>query len=136
MFTAKINRKDYINGVMRVFVDFTNGTDTYTENCIPQDEAGLKYWVKSRLATFNAGEVIETSYTDGATVDVSEPVVPPYVPTQAELDEQEWLADYTKWVKIKTTLIDTGILTGQETQLVNLKTKVQTNFKPVFLTKI
>lgn len=136
MYTAKVTRKDYINGAIRVFVEFTNGTDTITENCIPQNEDGLRFWIKSRLETFNAAAVIDSTYTDGATVDVSDPVVPPVVPTQAELDEQAWVADYTKWVKIKTTMIDTGILTGSETPLVNLLNKVKTNFKPAYLTKL
>lgn len=136
MYTAKINRKDYVAGVLRVFVDFTNGTDTYTEHCIPQDENGLKFWVKSRLATYNAGAVIDTGYVDGSTIDVSDPVVTPPVLTQAEIDQQEWLKDYAKWVKVKTTLIDTGVLTGSETQVVALKNKVTTNFKPAYLASI
>lgn len=131
MYTAKINRKDYVNGVVRVFVDFTNGTDTYTESCIPQDEAGLKFWVKSRLAAFNVGEVVETKYADGADVDVSDPVVTP--PTQAEQDRIDWFRNYKKWVIVKTTLIDTGIFTGNEAPAVALKNKVQTDFKPEYL---
>lgn len=133
MFTAKINRKDYVNGVVRVFVDFTNGTDVYTESCIPQDENGLKFWVKSRLDAFNTGSVIETKYTDGATIDPVDPVVPPPTPTQAEIDRDQWLADYKKWLKVKTTLIDTGVLTGSEAPVIALKTKVQTNFKAAYL---
>lgn len=133
MYTAKINRKDYVDGVVRVFVDFTNGTDTYTESCIPQDENGFKYWVKSRLTAFNTAPVIETNYTDGSTVDVSEPVVVPPTLTQAEIDRNEWFKDYEKWVKIKSTLIDTGILTGNEAPLVTLKGRVTTNFKAAYI---
>lgn len=136
MFTAKINRKDYVNGVVRVFVDFTNGTDTYTESCIPQDEAGLKFWVKSRLAAFNVGEVVEANYVDGADIDVSDPVVTPPTPTQAELDRAEWLKDYARWVRVKTTLIDTGIFTGNEAPAVALKNKVSSNFVPDYLNYI
>lgn len=133
MYTAKINRKDYVNGVVRVFVDFTNGTDVYTEACIPQDEDGLKFWVKSRLAAFNVGEVVETNYTDGADIDVSDPVVTPPTPTQAELDRDEWLKDYRKYTKVKTTLVDTGILTGNEAWFVTLRNKVTTNLLPAYL---
>lgn len=136
MYTAKINRKDYVAGVLRVFVDFTDGVTTISENCIPQNEDGLKFWIKSRLETFNSASTIESTYADGADVDVSDPVVTPPVLTQAEIDQQEWLKDYAKWVKVKTTLIDTGVLTGSETQVVALKNKVTTNFKPAYLASI
>ena len=106
---------------------------TFTESCKPQDEDGLLYWIKSRLETFDAGEVIASTYADGADVDVSNPVVVPPVPTQAELDKVEWFKNYNKWVKVKTTLIDTGILVGNETKVTALKTKVQTDFTPVYL---
>lgn len=133
MYTAKINRKDYVAGVLRVFVDFTNGTDTYTESCIPQDENGLKFWVKSRLATYNAGAVIDTGYVDGSTIDVSDPVVTPPTPTQEEIGRDTWIRNYRKWVKVKETLVDTGVLTGSEPQLVTLKNKVTNDLLPAYL---
>lgn len=136
MYTAKINRKDYVDGVVRVFVDFTNGTDTYTEACIPQNEDGLKFWVKSRLETLNSAEVIEATYTDGSAVDVSEPEVVVPVLTAQEIAKNEWFILYNKWVKIKTTLIDTGVLTGNEAKVLALQNKVKADFIPSYLDSI
>lgn len=136
MYTAKINRKDYIDGVVRVFVDFTEGEKTYTEACIPQDENGLKFWVKSRLATYNTGPVIESVYVDGAVVDVSEPVVVPPIPTAQEIAKEEWFKNYKKWIKVKTTLIDTGVLTGNETKVLALQNKVRTDFLLAYIDSI
>ena len=133
MFTAKVISKEQVGGTIRFSVEFTDGTKTVMEQSVPQDEVGFKYWVKSRLDTFNSAPILDAKYVEGSTVDVSEAVVTPPAPTQAEIDRNTWLKNYAKWVKVKTTLIDTGILTGNETQLVTLKGKVQTDFKPAYL---
>jgi len=59
-----------------------------------------------------------------------EPTVVP--PTQAELDQQQFLKDYTRWLLVKRA-IDVGILTGSETSVVNLLNKVKAEFKPAYL---
>lgn len=133
MYTAKIQRKDYVNGAIRVFVEFTNGTETVVENCIPQNEDGLKFWIKSRLETFNSAPTIESKYADGADVDVSDPVVVPHVPTAGELARAEWLKRYFKYVKVKTTLVDTGVLPADNAQVTTLRTWLTSNVKPEYL---
>lgn len=133
MYTAKIINKEQVNGALKVTVEFSDGTTTVTESCIPQDFDGLKFWVKSRLATFNSGKEIDSTFNINDPIDVSDPVVTPPTPTQAEIARDEWLANYRKWVKVKTTLIDTGVLTGNETPVQNLKNKVTTNLKPEYL---
>lgn len=136
MYTATIKNKEIVNGAIKVTVDFSDGTTTVTETCIPQDKNGFTHWVKSRLATFNGAQEIDADYALDAAVDVSDPVVEPPAPTQAEIDRDAWLADYRRWVRVKTTLIDTGIFTGNETPAVNLKNKVTTGFKPDYLNYI
>jgi len=133
MFTAKIQSKEIINGAIRVYVEFADDKTSIVESCIPQDENGLKFWIKSRLTTFNSAETIDTKYSVDATVDVSEPVVVTPTPTAAEIARDAWLANYRTWIKVKTTLIDTGILTGNETKLVNLKNKVTSDFLPAYI---
>lgn len=136
MYTATIKNKELINGVLKVTVEFSDGVTTVSETCIPQDFDGLKYWVKSRLATFNSAKEIDATYATDTELDVTDPVVTPPTPTQAELDRAEWLKDYGRWVRVKTTLIDTGIFTGNEAPAVALKTKVSTNFKADYLNYI
>lgn len=133
MYTAKVIRKDVVPQGTRVFVDFIDGATVLSESCIPQNVDGLKFWIKSRLETLNSAPEIESAFPDGVDADVSDPVVTPPTPTQAELDEAQWLKDYRTWVKVKTTLIDTGVLTGSETKVVQLKTKVTTDFLPAYL---
>jgi hypothetical protein len=133
MYTATITNKEFINGALRVTVEFSDGVTTVTESCIPQDYDGLKFWVKSRLATFNSAKEIDTDLAINDPVDVADPT--PVVPvlTQDEIDQNDWLQDYKRWVKVKTTLIDTGVLTGNETQVQALRTRVQTNFKATYI---
>lgn len=133
MYTAKVLNKEFVNGALKVTVEFTDGTTTVTESCIPQDFNGFKFWVKSRLATFNGGKEVDATFNIDDVVDVTDPIITPEPPTQAELDQQEWLSDYDKWVKVKTTLIDTNVLTGNEPQVQTLLNKVKTNLKPEYL---
>lgn len=136
MYTAKIINKEQVNGALKVTVEFSDGVTSVHESCIPQDFDGLKFWVKSRLATFNGAKEIDSTFAVDDTIDVTDPVVTPPTPTQAEIDRTEWLKDYAKWVRVKTTLIDTGIFTGSETPAVNLKNKVKNGFKADYLNYI
>lgn len=133
MYTAKIANKEMINGVVKVYVDFTDGVKTVQETCIPQDEDGFKFWVKSRLATFNSAETINATYAKDSVIDVSDTVVTPPQPTAQEIARAEWFANYTKWLKVKSTLIDTGVLTGNETKAITLLNKVKADFLPAYL---
>lgn len=136
MYIATIQDKSFVSGILRVSVTFSNGVDSFVESCVPQDEGGLKFWIKSRLTQLNATSVIDATFPNGQVVDVSDPIVVPVVLTAAEIAEQKWLRRYNKWVKIKTTLIDTGILTGNEPKVANLKATVQADYIPAYLDSI
>lgn len=130
MWTAKIIEKDLVNGVIKVTVLFTNGNDKVTETCIPQDKNGFLFWVKSRLATFNSSESINTEYSVNSIIDVTEPA--PEAPTATELAQQAWFSDYMKLQGVQK-LIDLGVLTGNETPVINLRNKVKTRFLPAYI---
>lgn len=131
MYTAKIHNKSFDAGVLRVQVEFTDGVNSIIESCVPQDENGLKYWVRGRLNQLNFSDEADTKFPNGSTVDFTTPPIPD--PTPEEIARDKWLKKYTKWVKIKTTLIDTGVLTGNESDLVTLKGKVQSDFLPDYI---
>lgn len=130
MWTAKVIEKDLVNGVIKVTVLFTNGNDQVTETCIPQDKNGFLFWVKSRLATFNSSESINTEYSVNSIIDVTEPA--PEAPTATELKQQAWFSDYMKLQGVQK-LIDLGVLTGNETPVINLRNKVKTGFLPAYI---
>lgn len=131
MYTAKIHDKSFDAGVLRVQVEFTDGTTSLFESCIPQDEGGLKYWIKGRLDQLNFASTSDVKYAVGSTVDLSE--TPVIQKTQAEINRDNWVLLYQRWLRVKTGLIDTGILTGNEAKVVALKAKVQSDFLPAYV---
>lgn len=131
MYTAKIHDKSFDAGVLRVQVEFTNGTESLFESCVPQDEGGLKYWIKGRLDQLNFATTSDVKYAVGSTVDLSE--TPVVQKTQAEINRDNWVLLYQRWLRVKTGLIDTGILTGNEAKVVALKAKVQSDFLPAYV---
>lgn len=130
MWTATVKSKQFINGAISVTVDFSNGTETVTESCIPQDKDGFTHWVKSRLATFNGGEAINSEFAVNTPVEFVEPT--PVVPTAEEAARQTWFEDYYKLQQVQK-LIDLSVLTGSETPVVNLRNKVKNNFLPAYI---
>jgi hypothetical protein len=133
MWTATVKSKELVGGALNVTVDFTDGTRTVTESCIPQDKAGFEFWVKSRLATFNGGVAIDAEYAVDAPVVIAEPVVVP--PTQAELDYAEWFNDFNRLVRVQK-LIELGIIQASNAKVVALKNKVTTNLKAEYIDSI
>lgn len=110
MFTHTFNREEKTAQGTRYYFDFTNGTDTYTDACIPQDANGLKFWIKSRLEQYNTETQLKTELVVGNGIDLTDPVVVPPVLTPAEIAQNTWLTKYHQWVRIKTTVVDTGIV--------------------------
>ena len=133
MFTQKFNRKENTEQGVRYYFDFSNGAKTYTDACVRQDLNGLKFWIKGQLAKYNTEELLDTELVQGVAVDVSDTVVTPPVLTQEEIARNAWLEKYSKWVRIKTTMIDTGVLTGNETQVQNFLSDVKAGFKPAYI---
>ena len=134
MYTAKIVNKETVPQGLKITVDFSDGTNTITEWSIPQDEDGFKYWVKSRLESLNSIITLNTGYAVNSTVDVSDPVPPAL--TQAQIDEKTWFTDYARWIRIKTTLVDTGVVDINNAKVQALLSKVKTNLKPEYVDKI
>ena len=133
MFTAKIKEKNTDAGVIKIYVDFTDGTKTITEWCIPQNEDGFKHWVKSRLEAFNSSISLEEKLAVDATVDVTEKEVAPPVLTQAEIDRNTWLTKYAQWVRIKTTVVDTGIVPISNAKVTAMLADLKTTLKAEYI---
>jgi hypothetical protein len=127
MYTATIKNKTIADGLISVEVEFTDGTTTVAETVKPASFDNLKSWVSNRLSALDSAKEIDATHTIGETI------VTTNTPTQAELDREAWLKDYYRWIKVKTTLIDTQILIGNEAAVVALQTKVKNGFKAGYL---
>lgn len=110
MFTAKVQRKEDALAGLDVYVDFyKDGVFDHTENMIPQDKAGFTHWLQSRLSSLNTGDSLKTELTPDLDITEYGKVTPPVL-TQAEIDRNTWLEKYYRWVRVKTTVVDTGIV--------------------------
>ena len=132
MYTATLTDKKIVDGKIVATVSYTNGADTLVETISFIDVETFKRAGKSKIDALNATATAVTNLSLG-TIDTT-PTQPTL--TQAQIDEQAWMNQYAKWVRIKTTLIDTGILTGSETALVNLLNQVKTGFKASYVNDI
>lgn len=132
MYTATLTDKKIVDGKIVATVSYTNGADTLVETISFIDVETFKRAVKSKVDALNTTATAVNNLSLGA-IDTTP--TPPTL-TQAQIDEQTWMNQYTKWVRIKTTLIDTGILTGNETALVNLLNQVKTGFKAAYVNDI
>jgi hypothetical protein len=133
MWTATITGKTFKGGVLIVNCEFSNETSTVSKSFdgVTNLES-LKSVVRSHL------DILTNLETFSGTLPIGLFDSTATVPTvsQTEVDRNDWLKDYYKWVMVKKNLIDTGILTGNETAVVNLKTKVQSGFKASYLDSI
>ena len=133
MWTPNLRQIERVNGNVKLVVDFTNGTEKATQEYTLSSPQPLKYLVKPMIDNLNALDTFQGSLNVGS-IDITPDTVTPK--TQAEKDLEQFLKDYSLWVKVKNNLIDTGILTGNEAQVVALKSKVQSEFKPAYINEL
>ena len=136
MYQAIVKGKALNEGRITINVEFTDGTNSTIETCIPQDADAFKAWVKERLRFYNASAILDTELQENATIGTSDPIVVEPVIPPAVIARNNWIDLYNKWVKVKTTLVDTGVLAGTETALVNLRNKVKNDFLPDYINHI
>ncbi len=132
MFTHKIISKEFENGVLVLGVEFTDGVKVITEGVKPQDEAGFRYWLKSRLASLNSLSDLE-QVTVNTTVDLNEPDTR----TQAEKDKALWFAKYGELERLEE-IASKNFLTGPRltvltNKIATVKSFLDTNAKTEYL---
>ena len=132
MYTAQLTEKKLVDGKIVATVSYSDGADTLVETISFVDVETFKRAVKAKVDTLNATSSTISTLPIGS-IDTT-PATP--VLTQAEIDEKTWMSQYSKWVRIKTTLIDTGILTGNEAPLVSLLNQVKSGFKASYVNDI
>jgi len=130
MWTAKVTNKEQTAQGYAVDVEFTDGTTTQTERCIPQDLNGFKHWVKGRLQSFNCEVDIDANYDVNSEVTFTEPEL-----TQDEIDFRTWMRDFAR-LKTVQELIDLGIVANDNAKVVALRDKLTTNIKADYIDRI
>ena len=127
MYTAKLKNRLIESGVIRWVVEFTNGTDVWSESFNVPKYALLENKISKRLEELN--------FADAFTIDADIPYTnsAPAEKTQAEIDANIWFKDWANF-KQATELVNLGIVSASLPAYVSLKTKVTNNFKPVYVT--
>lgn len=109
MFTHKVISKDIDSHGLVLGIEFTDGVKKFTESVRPQDENGLKYFLKQRLASLNSLNQLDAIKV-GDVIDLSE--TPTYVdPETAKLQEYE--AKKIELIRVKQE-VELGLATQEE----------------------
>lgn len=133
MFTAKIINKEVVKDRLVLGVEFTNGTKTVVENVTPQDEVAFKRWVQSRNEALESLVVLDKNFKVNDEVDpaISEPEL-----SQAEKDKQIWIRKVSRIDNIQRSLVDTGVFTGLEQPIVDLRDDIKATYKPAYINEL
>jgi hypothetical protein len=130
MFTATIKNKEDDGGAVKFFVEFTDGEKTVTEWCIPQNEEGFNYWVQSRLEVFNSCKDLSSKLEKGTEITIVNQIEnTPTVFSKEEQEKNDWFVDYAKFTRIKTNLVDNGILSESDESFLELSERVKKGYK-------
>jgi acyl carrier protein phosphodiesterase len=133
MYTAKITQKiqDPSTRVWIVDVEFSNGEDTFIESIRPQDRAGFDHWLNSRLQSLNSLKDFVAEDNVNKVIEKVEPTVVEL--TQKEIDRNTWLEKYRKWVRIKQTVVDTGIVPATNPKIVAMLEDLKATLKAEYI---
>lgn len=124
MYTATLKDRLIEGGKIRWVVEFTNGTDVFSESFNLNTYSDVEKRVSSRLSELN---FVDT-FTIGGTIEQIEVVTP----TKVETDKEVWMKDYQILQKVNE-LINNGIDISTFDEVIALKNKVAANFKPEYI---
>lgn len=132
MYTAKIVGKTEELGRLVIDVEFTDGTKTLVERISPDTKEQFNSWVAGRLYSLNSVAELKTETSVNDVLDPSA-VTPP---SAEELAFTTWKRKLGRLHAIKTMLIDTGVLTGNEPKVVALRDDLKATLLPAYIDQL
>jgi hypothetical protein len=121
------------NGTLDVQVRFVSGEKEALKSFQARTLTDLKAMVRRYAEELAEKEALETSLLVGEIDTTPNAVVPL---TQAEIDFQAWLEKYRRWVQVKTTLIDTGVIASNNAKAVALLNEVKAGLKVEYVDRL
>lgn len=121
----KVGRSIYVN------IEFSNGTDTFNNQFtfpLYTTIDSMKRVIKEYIEELEAGETLADTISTGI-LDTTSVVTQP---TVDEVEFREWMKKKIKLEKVQG-LVDLGVLTGTEQQVVTFRQEVKNGFKISFL---
>ncbi len=126
MYTAKLKNRVIESGIIRWVVEFTNGSDTFSDSFKQTKYSNLQIAIANKLAELN---FVDT-FTIDANIDSTVPVEIPL--TQAEIARKVWMNDW-RILKVANELISNGVIVNTLPVYVAHKQKVSDNFKVAYI---
>lgn len=130
-WTATINSKIITNGMLKVNVSFSDGTQTFSENYETrsgQDANWLNDNIKRRMDDLTSVEIFAESITVGAyEVKSAEQTTEPTLTGKALYQHR------LKLFEAMVSAIRKGIITDTNTSFVNLKNWLKNNFADEYI---
>lgn len=128
-WTQTIVSKEVVDGAPIINVEFTDGTTNFVQKFSANNIATLKQLITNKLKDLSDSDTFIAGLPDGA-FDATITTTPL---TQAEIDRNTWIAKYTKLVRAKTTLVDTGVITAAQPTYAALLSDVKAGLKAEYL---
>lgn len=137
MYTAKILRRTADKQLKKLYVDIAYHLDGgVTPEATETKEFGIEASLtdiarhaKAQIARLEKADANITAIVEG---DIDLTLAVDVAPTAAELTKQGWFRNFGRLEQVQR-LITLGVLSGNETPVVNLRTKVQTDFKAAYI---
>ena len=127
----------------RVWIEVTytqdDVTHVKTHNLTSTDPKYIKRVLQSDVNQFDSVDPLEFDYLLGSSIDIApDPVIPPDPPTQDEIDEAAWLADWRQLNQMQQVLTNIPALDipARQTILTDLQTSLAAGWKNSYLGKI
>lgn len=130
MFTSSIKSKSFFNGEFKIDVEFTDGTQKWTEPLTIIGSDDLNFKVKARLQVLNGLEAFSTSLTIGAYTPTQDVSVPE---TQDDKDRKIWFRNFNKLDQLTRLNTLGGLRPALVADLDELKATVAADFKKAYI---
>ena len=134
MYTPTITSKSFDRAKRQVIltVDFSDGTNTVTETLPFGADVSINDILRNLKLRASLLDEVETKEAAVPTGVIDLSTVPEDDQTAAEKAASDWLRNFERLQKVQL-LIDLQVLTGNETAVQNLRTKVSTDFRPAYI---
>lgn len=134
MYTVIITGKtlNRLQNSLVVNIDVTTNGETFPVNLSLASNStfvDVQRAIKRYIERLEAADTAIAAITEGA-IDLA--TVSEETQTQAQIDKVNWFANFRKLEQVQK-LITLGALTGNETQVVNLRNSVKDDFKPAYI---
>lgn len=135
MWNAKIAEKKYEHGTCSLIVEYSDGSDAFTE-VYKYSSLGTVFdfsdRVQERLAELAATDLIASSISVGAFIPETKPVVPVIPQTAEEIAQVDFINAYTV-LKSAKIAVNLGIIKDTDALFTDALTATTTSFKPNYL---